>query len=435
MSVSALNLNQSHLIRTCSELVECSLDQWEIYKLDPEYECLVRMPPNRSAISRVWAPEDGQQEPQPTAQPPPQYVSPKVSTNPALNRPRISKSTSPSFPVDNRRHKPDAEPTGTSSSTTSALGNSQAKGKDKTAGEVEYMILDDRPPHNHTPSAAPSYPRPRTKVGYQGEQALAPTRDSRYHIPNDGMYLCAACLYLIGCVVVACWMLASGPKLVPHQDTRITNVVLSVASKVALGLALWIVTLGLHAQWAGILVSGRRVRLRGLLEACGGGGSLSRVRYIHTAPTVGVGCTAVIGAAVTLLMTLTSAGFKYVILPGTAVQEFSGPNFQAICNYSLVDASTGYFCTGLANTVTVDTEWSYLDIVNSGAGGNVLLTGGHTGTMSANVTLTSAPAVLRMTTDAAPPWAAVDVSCRAAELLLEFVGNGSTSSNIVYVDG
>ncbi|KIM71917.1 hypothetical protein PILCRDRAFT_82347 [Piloderma croceum F 1598] len=285
------------------------------------------------------------------------------------------------------------------------------------------------PPHNYALPAAAS------SLDLQVEPALAPIDDSNYHLHKDGVYMCAACLYLISCVSVACWMLVSGPKLVPRQDTRITNAIISLASKVALGLALWIVTMRLRAQWVQVLISGQHVGLRGLLAACGGEGSLLRVCHIRNVPTVGVGCTAVIGAAVTLLMTLTSAGFKYIVISGTAVQEFSGPDFQAICNYSLVNSSNGYFCTGSANAVTVETEWNLLDIVNSGAGGNVLLSGGDTGTMSANVTLTTAPADLRLATDPAPPWAAIDVSCRDVELQLQLVGNGSTSSNLVHVDG
>jgi len=273
------------------------------------------------------------------------------------------------------------------------------------------------------------------RMGSQGDPALTPIHDSKRRLPYDGVYLCVACLYLISCVSVACWMLVSGPKLVPRQDTRITNIIISVASKIALGVALWIVALRLHIQWVCILVSQQHVQLKGLLAACGGEGSLSRVRHIRTVPTVGVGCTIIIGAAATLLMTLTSAGFKYVVMPGAGVQKFSGPDFEAICNYSLVNASTGYFCTGAANAVTVETEWNYLEIVNGGAGGNVLLSRGLTGTMSANVTLTSAPADLRLPTNIAPPWATIDVSCKAVELQLELVGNGSTSSNIVYVDG
>lgn len=228
-------------------------------------------------------------------------------------------------------------------------------------------------------------------------------------------------------------MFISGPKVVPRQDTRITNVIISILSRFALGLALWIVALRLRVQWADVLVLERPVQLRGLLAACRTEGSLSRVRHIFTVPTVGIGCTAVLGAAVTLLMTLTSAGFKYIVVPGTGVREFLGPDFQAICNHSLVN--TTYSCSGVANAVTVGTEWNYLNDVTGGAGGNVVLTGGRNGTQSANVTLTSAPADLRLPMDAPPPWAAIDVTCRDVDLQLEMVGNGSSSSNIVYVNG
>jgi hypothetical protein len=253
-------------------------------------------------------------------------------------------------------------------------------------------------------------------------------------MPQDGKYLGLACLYLISCVVVVCWMMIGGPKLVPRQDTRITNIIISIASKGALGLALWIVTLRLRVQWTNILVSGQHVQLRSLLAACSKGGGLSRVRHIRTSPTRGIGLTAAIGAAVTILMTLTSAGFKYVVLPGTAIQEYPGPDFVSICNYSLVTSTTGYFCVGTANAQTVSIEWNYLDIVNSGAGGNVLRSNGISGTMSANVTLTSAPADLRLPANPTPPWTAIDVSCRNVALSLSVVGNGSSSTNVLFVD-
>jgi hypothetical protein len=57
-----------------------------------------------------------------------------------------------------------------------------------------------------------------------------------------------------------------------------------MVAKIVLGLVLWIVTLRLRIQWARILVSGRRVRLRGPLAVCGGQGALLQVLQIHTAP-------------------------------------------------------------------------------------------------------------------------------------------------------
>ena len=225
-----------------------------------------------------------------------------------------------------------------------------------------------------------------------------------------------------------------GPKLVPRQDTRITNIIISIASKGALALALWIVTLRLRVQWTSILVSGQPVRLRSLLAACSREGSIWRVRHICTSPTRGIGLTALIGATVTIAMTLTSAGFKYIVLPGTAIQEYTGPDFMSICNYSMVTSTTGYFCAGTANAATVNTEWSYLDIVSSGAGGNVLRSNGTSGTMSANVTLTSAPANIRLPANPTPPWTAIDVSCRNVTLGLAVVGNGSSSTNVLFVD-
>jgi hypothetical protein len=99
-----------------------------------------------------------------------------------------------------------------------------------------------------------------------------------------------------------------------------------------------------------------------------------------------------------------------------------------------VTSKTGYFCVGNANGATISKEWDYLDIVSSGAGGNVLRSSGTSGTMSANVTLTSAPANLRLPANPTPPWTAIDVSCRNVALSLSVVGNGSSSTNVLFVD-
>ncbi|KAI0092947.1 hypothetical protein BDY19DRAFT_398310 [Irpex rosettiformis] len=40
------------VISICGQLVECSQDQWDIYKLDPEYECFVRPEPELTTITR-----------------------------------------------------------------------------------------------------------------------------------------------------------------------------------------------------------------------------------------------------------------------------------------------------------------------------------------------------------------------------------------------
>ncbi|KAJ7045527.1 hypothetical protein C8F04DRAFT_940014 [Mycena alexandri] len=41
------------VIEICGQLVECSQDQWDIYKLDPAYDCYVRAPPQVTIISEA----------------------------------------------------------------------------------------------------------------------------------------------------------------------------------------------------------------------------------------------------------------------------------------------------------------------------------------------------------------------------------------------
>ncbi|KAI0930301.1 hypothetical protein AcV5_007057 [Taiwanofungus camphoratus] len=39
-------------VEICGEMIYCSQDQWDVYKLDPEYDCFVRAPPNFTVISK-----------------------------------------------------------------------------------------------------------------------------------------------------------------------------------------------------------------------------------------------------------------------------------------------------------------------------------------------------------------------------------------------
>jgi hypothetical protein len=75
---------------------------------------------------------------------------------------------------------------------------------------------------------------------------------------------------------------------------------------------------------------------------------------------------------VTIFMTLTSAGFKYVNLPSIALQEFSGADFQTISRQ------------------------------------------------------------LTPTLGSTPSWVAIDVSCRSAELQLQVIGSGASHPATLY---
>ena len=97
---------------------------------------------------------------------------------------------------------------------------------------------------------------------------------------------------------------------------------------------------------------------------------------------------------------------------------------------------TGYFCIGPANASasTLSIEWDDIDIVSSRAGGNVLLSNRTSGTMSVNMTLTSMPANLCLPANPSPPWTVIDVSCRNVALSLSVLGNGSSSTNVLFDD-
>jgi hypothetical protein len=97
------------------ELVECSQDQWDIYKLDPLYECRVRSHPKLTVISKVTP-------------------MPKSNGTPPGPKRRVSSPTpEPALPPPNPRkkvHRSTVEPRGLESDEES---------------EVECMVIDGGP--------------------------------------------------------------------------------------------------------------------------------------------------------------------------------------------------------------------------------------------------------------------------------------------------
>lgn len=112
------------------ELVEFSEDQWDIYKLDPAYDCLVQLPPKLSKIARVAIPD---------RQPPP------------LSTPTAKRKMSPEVPrspVRSRHNKPRKKTDLHKRSSWSSSGSSDEEGtKDDSEEEyeVEGMVVDDPP--------------------------------------------------------------------------------------------------------------------------------------------------------------------------------------------------------------------------------------------------------------------------------------------------
>ncbi|ETW80475.1 hypothetical protein HETIRDRAFT_434570 [Heterobasidion irregulare TC 32-1] len=51
------------VINICGELIECSQDQWDIYKLDPEYDCYVQASPEITIVTRKEPPPTTSQNP------------------------------------------------------------------------------------------------------------------------------------------------------------------------------------------------------------------------------------------------------------------------------------------------------------------------------------------------------------------------------------
>jgi hypothetical protein len=97
-----------------SDLVECSQEQWDIYKLDPEYDCSVRVPPRLSVISRV------------VSTPKPDTYSPQSFAK----RPSPEKDSSPKKKPQTRRV---------------SIDDSSDEEEEEDEDEVEDMVVDELP--------------------------------------------------------------------------------------------------------------------------------------------------------------------------------------------------------------------------------------------------------------------------------------------------
>ncbi|KAK7045605.1 hypothetical protein VNI00_007438 [Paramarasmius palmivorus] len=117
------------VIDVCGELYECSQEQWDIYKLDPKYQCRVRQPPLLSTITIAQHPQ--------------------VDESAQINGKRPSSSLEKPMPPLNRRKKLNNEGPHTLKFTLSLDDGDQAE-----ESEVEEMVVDDDPP-KRSRSAAP----------------------------------------------------------------------------------------------------------------------------------------------------------------------------------------------------------------------------------------------------------------------------------------
>lgn len=75
----------------CSEQVLCTQDQWDIYKLDSEYDCIIQSAPKLSIISRV------------TSRPATAPVPPKISSGKRRQSPPQLDASAASMPKKSRQ--------------------------------------------------------------------------------------------------------------------------------------------------------------------------------------------------------------------------------------------------------------------------------------------------------------------------------------------
>ncbi|THV05040.1 hypothetical protein K435DRAFT_826551 [Dendrothele bispora CBS 962.96] len=120
------------LVNLCGQLVECSQDQWDIYKLDPFYDCRVYLPPTLSAITHA----------------------PKPHTTPVKTGKRPAPVSEQSMPPLNPRKKLNTSNTSTPNTSISLDNEDEDEDEDEEEEEVEDMVIDDIPPRRARSASA-----------------------------------------------------------------------------------------------------------------------------------------------------------------------------------------------------------------------------------------------------------------------------------------
>jgi hypothetical protein len=143
------------------ETVECSQDQWDIYKLDSQYQCFVRMPPDLSFISRKEEAPPQKQDLNPRELSP----RPESNTSPRTHnlKRRISRPPS-SDNIRSKRSKLDVQV------EIDASQDTRKKNFDfDDVDGVDFMVIDEPELPNSRPSR-PLPQRPTRSTRRQGQK-------------------------------------------------------------------------------------------------------------------------------------------------------------------------------------------------------------------------------------------------------------------------
>ncbi|KDQ53479.1 hypothetical protein JAAARDRAFT_161530 [Jaapia argillacea MUCL 33604] len=123
------------VIDICGIAVECSQDQWDIYKLDSEYECLVQLPPKPTIITRRVTKEDSL----------PSSSSQGTKTTSRAQSISASKRrfSSPSLDPDHGLPHPDSKKMRKGEESSESDFDSEDEFESAEEEQVEEMIVDE----------------------------------------------------------------------------------------------------------------------------------------------------------------------------------------------------------------------------------------------------------------------------------------------------
>jgi hypothetical protein len=141
-------------------MVECSQDQWDIYKLDSQYDCFVRMPPDLSFIARKETPPQKQD-----SNPREPSLRPESNAFPQTHDHKRRISRSPSS--DNFRSKRSKLDIPVENDASRDTGTKISDFHD--ADGVDFMVVDEPELLNSRP-AGPLPQRPARTTRRQGQK-------------------------------------------------------------------------------------------------------------------------------------------------------------------------------------------------------------------------------------------------------------------------
>jgi hypothetical protein len=238
---------------------------------------------------------------------------------------------------------------------------------------------------------------------------------------------------IVACLGAIIWLARHGPTLVPGQDTRITSIIISTGSRL---VSIFITVALVRSAWGAYLpsvLSGEPFPTRALVSVCRGFMSLGQLENFTSLPA-SFKIHLFLAIFVSLVMTATSASFRYDSFGEVDLNYASVPDVAKICNGTNINETTSYNCGSTYGNVNASTPWNNLAEIYNG-GRNTVSRYGVIGdkTLGANVTLAVLPAGWTLNSGNLP-WMAIGITCHDLPISATFSGQGASAIATIFVN-